>query len=170
MLDATQSGKKKKPHAWTKYPDAAIIFTGDVHDPLERELPSIVFEAGFTESHDDLISDAKQWLTKSHGDVRLVIIVDIKETVRVRRDTKEFRRKHRDLKIQFGNNKGKRQDDIDSDSDNVESDGEMYKSIRSTIQTDEWVGPLVVTAELWHMVDSQPQRRGPQIVRFHYCS
>src|SRR5262249_22283566 len=104
----------------------------------------------------------------SDGEVRLVILVDIKETKTIRKD-KNFKSKHRNLMIQFGNAKGKRRDGIDSDADET-SDAEMYKAVRSAVQVDDWVGPIVVNLEVWHIVNGRPQQRGSQIVRFHYYS
>jgi hypothetical protein len=62
--------------------------------------------------------------------------VDIKETKKIRND-KNFKSKHRNLMIQFGNAEGKRQDGIDSDADET-SDSEMYKIIRSAVQVVVW--------------------------------
>src|SRR5438046_1651411 len=90
----------KKLQAWTKFPDAVILFG----DPDSKPLPSVVFEVGFTESYTDLVSNAAQWLEKSGGKVRLVVLVNIKEDVqsrRARQRSEEAQRRTRELVTQF---------------------------------------------------------------------
>jgi hypothetical protein len=157
----------KKLQAWTKFPDAAILFGDEESEPL----PSVVFEAGFTESYDDLISDAAQWLQKSCGKVRLVILVNIEEDVRSRRArerSSEARKRIRELTIKFGNAKGKDREGIDHGDSDVESDEELYDDLRSTIVVEDWVGPISATLEVWHMVDDTPKLRQPPIASPHY--
>ena len=48
----------KKPVEWTKHPDLIIFF----RKPGEKAIPRIVFEVGFSQLYEDLISDAGQWL------------------------------------------------------------------------------------------------------------
>lgn len=45
----------------------------------EAAFPSWVWEVGFTESYIDLLEDARQWLEKSGGRVKLVTIVKLEE-------------------------------------------------------------------------------------------
>jgi hypothetical protein len=78
--------KTKKLQAWTKYPDAVILF-----DPKSQQLPSVVFEVGFTQDYDGLASDAGQYLEKSGGVVRLVILINVIEDVQTRRARQKFK-------------------------------------------------------------------------------
>lgn len=56
MLAGKTNGTLKKVEAWTKYPDASILF----EDPESLDTtPTIIFEVGFRESHQDLLSDMK---------------------------------------------------------------------------------------------------------------
>ncbi|KAE8372546.1 hypothetical protein BDV26DRAFT_97729 [Aspergillus bertholletiae] len=68
----------KKHQGWIKYPEITILF----RELDGRSLPRVVFEVGFSESYDDLQNDARQWLIRSRGLVRLVILVRIDEDVR----------------------------------------------------------------------------------------
>ena len=162
---ANQNRKKLK--AWTKYPDTAIVFGDPESDPLA----SVVFEAGFTESYDDLVGDAKQWLQKSSREVRLVILVNIEEDAQVRRAKQKSnaaRKRTRQLLTQFGTAKAKDREGIDHEDSDVESDEEMYDDIRSRIVVEDWVGPITATLEVWHMVNGTPQLRQPPIVSPYY--
>jgi hypothetical protein len=159
--------KKKKLQAWTKFPDAAILFEDEESEPLA----GVVFEAGFMESYDDLVSDAAQWLQKSGGEVRLVILVNIEEDVqsrRVRQRSSEARKRIRELTIKFGNAKGKDRNGIDHGDSDTESDAELYDNVQSAIVVEDWVGPISATLEVWHMVDDTPKLRQPPIVSPHY--
>ena len=40
---------------------------------------SVIFEVGFSESYEDLVKDAKQWLSRSSDKVEVVFLIDIKE-------------------------------------------------------------------------------------------
>jgi hypothetical protein len=158
---------RKKLHAWTKYPDTAIVFGDEESDPL----PSVVFEARFTESYDDLVSDAAQWLQKSRGKVRLVILVNIEEDVQskmARRTPSEAQRRTRKLLTEFGKAKVKDREGIDHKDSDVESDEEMYDDIRCRIVVEDWVGPISATLEVWHMVNDTPTLRQLPIVSPHY--
>ena len=154
----------KKLHAWMKFPDAVISF-GDI-DPQ----PSIIFEVSFSESYDDLVSDALQWLTKSQGRVRLVVLINIKEDIQsrtARKNSKEAPRRIKTLMKSFGNAKAKDRSGIDYDTDATSDDG-MYEDIKAAIEVEDWVGPIQATLELWHMADGHPRQRGDQIVRSHF--
>jgi len=172
------SQKTKKRPAWTKFPDATIQFR------VKRKLlPSVVFEVGFSENYSDLVSDAKQWLEKSRGKTRLVILVNVEEDNKSRKarlSTNEAKRRIRDLVARFGNAEGKRREGIDDEVSDVEpdvepdvefdadSDADLYDEIEAAIVIEDWVGPISATLEVWHMVDRTPKRRGPPIVRPHY--
>jgi hypothetical protein len=158
---------RKKLQAWTKFPDTAILFG----DPESEPLPSVVFEAGFTESYDDLVSEAAQWLQKSRGKVRLVILVNIEEDVqsrKARQRSSEARKRKHEFLVKFGNAKAKDREGIDHGDSDVESDEEFYDNARSTIVVEDWVGPISATLEVWHMVNDTPKLRQPPIVSPYY--
>jgi hypothetical protein len=139
--------------------------------PESEPLPSFVFEVGFTESYSDLVSDAAQWLQKSSGEVRLVILVNIEENVqsrRVKQRSSETRKRIRELITEFGNTKAKDREEIDHGDSDVESDSELYKDIRSKIVVEDWVGPITATLEVRHLVDNTPELRQPPIVSPYY--
>jgi hypothetical protein len=117
-----------------------------------------------------LVSDALQWLTKSQGKVRLVVLVDIKEDIEsrtARKKSNKARRRINALMKRFGNAKAKDRSGIDYDSD-ATSDDEMYENLKSAIEVEDWVGPIQAKLELWHMVNGDPRQRGEQIVRARF--
>jgi hypothetical protein len=126
---------KKKAEAWTKFPDASYIFQHP--DPTTYDTPTVIFEVGFTESYEDLLSDMRQWITKSQGSVQLVILVNIKEDVKQLKNRKKLRQRIsrvRSLLHDYGNAKGiaMHQDTESSQSAETEetnSDAEMYAAI-----------------------------------------
>jgi len=157
----------KKLQAWTKFPDAAILFEDEESEPLA----SVVFEAGFTESYDDLVSDAAQWLQKSCGEVKLVILVNIEEDIRRQRigqRSSEVRKRIRELTIKFENAKAKDREGIDHEDSDVESDEELYKDARSATVVEDWVGPISAALEVWYVIDDTPKLRQPPIVSPYY--
>ncbi|PTU17459.1 hypothetical protein P175DRAFT_0535790 [Aspergillus ochraceoroseus IBT 24754] len=170
---------KKKP-AWEKVSDAAFTFT----DPESNdEIIGVVFEAGFSENYEDLLSDMRQWLLRSDDDLQLVIIVNIQED----RKSLEKNKSHNDAKDRIasllqecGSEKGK-DDHSDilhwlsattgrpagteeqSTFDDSESDAELYTAVKGKLDCNDWVGPLTVELEYWELKDSRPQRRGDKV-------
>jgi len=221
--------KMKKRQAWTKFPDAVITFgpKGSI------KVPRVVFEVGFSEEYIDLVSDAKQWLKRSGGKTRLVVLVNIEEDKKSRKarlSSNEAKTRIRDLVARFGNAEGKRREGIDDEGFDVESDVELdvepdvepnvepdvesdmepdvesdtepdtdfdagfdeesdadsdagsdagsgadsdistpalYDEIMAAIITEDWVGPISATLEVWHNAGGVPKRR-QRIVRPHY--
>src|SRR5262249_33369750 len=72
------------PLGGTKFPGRRSSREGDSSfkplsfRPNEADWPTIVFEAGLSESLRRLRVDAKWWLTQSEGDVKTVIIISVK--------------------------------------------------------------------------------------------
>ena len=58
--------------------EADSAFKPDSLRPNEADWPTIVFEAGLSESLSRLRLDANWWLTESRGDVKTVIIISVK--------------------------------------------------------------------------------------------
>ena len=175
--------KTKKRQAWTKFPDATIAFGAE----RSIKLKSVVFEVGFSENYTDLVSDAKQGLERSGGKIRLVILVNIEEdkkSLKARLNSNEAKTRIRDLVARFGNAEGKRREGIDevsevepdvepdvefdgqpdADSD-ADSDADLYDEIEAAVMTEDWVGPIGATLEVWHKIDGTPKRRQPPIVK-----
>jgi hypothetical protein len=42
-------------------------------------IDSVVFKAGFNEGYEDLLSDMKQWLLRSGGELKLFTLVNFQE-------------------------------------------------------------------------------------------
>ncbi|KAJ9324853.1 hypothetical protein DTO027B5_3288 [Paecilomyces variotii] len=158
---ATAAGTKK-PQAWTKFPDAAILYGSLNSVPI----PSVVFEVGFSESYNDLLNDAKQWLSRS-STVRLVILVDITEDVRIRRgrqDTDEVKKRIKDLLVKFGTTIAREKEGIELDDCETLSTPDLYDEIQSQIVAEDWVGPIQATLEQWTMENDALKLRSRIIV------
>lgn len=150
----------QKPQAWTKFPDAAIVF-GAADEP---QVPTAVFEVEFTEAYDDLQNDAAQWL-KSLPSVQLVVMIDIREDVKTLRKIRSketvLNRLH-DLVKQFGN--WTSDDEHDSGSESDRSTPDLYSRINDSTCSADFVGPLSAHLELWERSDGAPRLRQPAIV------
>lgn len=133
---------KRKPIARIKYPDSTIFFG----NPDSKPIPRIVFKVGLSQLYEDLVSDAKQWLERSGGRVKVVIIVDIKET-RIRRtdDTKE---RIKSLVATYGNNVARARYDLDVDVPDSESTA-LYEEVENLVKVEDWVGDLKAVLEVW---------------------
>ena len=153
-----------KVQGWTKIPDCAIFF--GARKPMKS--PSIIFEVRFSESYNDLVGDTAQWLLRSSGKVRLVIIVNIKEDVEARKRTQGVQMRRRDLVARFGTSEAKEEVGIDDEDSDIGSTEGLYDMIESSIMVDDWVGPISAVLEVWHIADNGPARRGQPIVSLHY--
>ncbi|KAA8897381.1 hypothetical protein FN846DRAFT_921515 [Sphaerosporella brunnea] len=162
-----RSEKCCKWPAWAKTPDAGFY----VQQGADESLPRVVCEIGFSESYDDLLDDAYQWLLKA-PDVQLVVLVKVEE------DSKGLvaRQKSRQDEIaelvwRFGNRlarsrlkmrpelrRKRKADDNDSDSDTA-----LYRTIADNISCSDWVGPLTAYLEFWRLKDGVPTLDGSRI-------
>ncbi|KAE8369754.1 hypothetical protein BDV27DRAFT_152833 [Aspergillus caelatus] len=165
LLSRTQTHTPGKKHqGWIKYPEITILF----RELDGRSLPRVVFEVGFNESYDDLQNDARQWLIRSRGLVRLVLLVRIDEDVRqlqVYRNTSCFRSRVNELVAKYGNDLGKIRAGIECEG-SEDSDAEMYEDIGSKIRATDWVGRITVSLEVWEMHNHIPTLREPPIAVF----
>ncbi|KAL0632779.1 hypothetical protein Q9L58_008329 [Maublancomyces gigas] len=102
----------------------------------EGVFPSLVCEVGFTESYIDLLEDARQWLEKSYGKVRLVMIVKLEE------EKKSTIKSGAINPLREEDNTRQVPEDDDSEGDNqaVEefgSDPASYEDLRISCKTDD---------------------------------
>lgn len=137
-----------KPQAWTKYPDAVILYG----PPDSTPIPSVIFEVGFSESYKDLLNDAQQWLERSGGKVQLVVLIDINEDIKTRKsrqNTKEAKQRLKNLLISFGTTIARENEGIELDVCETESNPDTYDEIESQIFAEDWVGPIEATLEQW---------------------
>ncbi|KAA8912202.1 hypothetical protein FN846DRAFT_996545 [Sphaerosporella brunnea] len=162
-----RSEKCCKWPAWAKTPDAGFY----VQQGSDDSLPRVVCEIGFSESYDDLLDDAYQWLLKA-PDVQLVILVKVDEDSK----TLAARQKSRQNEIeqlvwQFGNrlarSKLKTRPDLrrkrKADDSNSDSDTALYRTIADNISYSDWVGPLTAYLEFWRLKDGVPMLDGSRI-------
>ncbi|KAA8903273.1 hypothetical protein FN846DRAFT_985808 [Sphaerosporella brunnea] len=177
----TGSGNKKIP-AWHKTPDVVAKYSDEQGDTY----PLLVGEVGFSETYEDLVSDARQWLLKEPK-VRLVILVKISEDSVAR---KQWQKARRDAIEDFidrfcdaparpkpcqkpkivppkpeqeptATTGGKHQHGDDHGS---ESDAELYSEIGSALEVKDWVGPITVFMEFWRRDEAgQPVRQGERM-------
>jgi hypothetical protein len=86
-----------------KSPDQAYALI----DPRTSEaLRTVIFEAAFSETYDDLIRDMQQWLLHSGGQVQLVVLANIKEdkkALAMQQKSNAFRDRAARLLEDFGN-------------------------------------------------------------------
>lgn len=72
-------GKRGAGKAY-KQPDAAYYFTDKTTSPWRRDaFPRVVFEIGFSQKYETLLEDAKHWLVRAQGFVKVVVIVNLIE-------------------------------------------------------------------------------------------
>jgi hypothetical protein len=137
----------KKHQAWTKFPDTTILF----QEPGGRSFPRVVFEAGFSESHDDLRNDVFQWLECSGGRIKLAVLVNIEEDACLRRrahqQTSQFKFRAENLISKYGNDLAKNRAGIKPENPE-ESDADLYEDIRFEIMTTDWIGPITASLEV----------------------
>jgi hypothetical protein len=148
---------KRKPIARIKYPDSTVFFG----NPDSKPIPRIVFEVGLSQPYEDLVSDAKQWLERSGGGVKVVMIVDIREA-RIRRtdDTKE---RIKSLVAVYGN-------DMDVDVPDSESTAGLYEEVEHLVRVEDWVGEMEAVLEVWQFSNDKFAKR-QRIVSLSYpCS
>jgi hypothetical protein len=167
----------KKIASREKLPDLAIIFKR----PRGKPVLTVIFEVGVTESYQDLVSDAKQWLLKAKDEVNLVVIVDIQENFRDRnaiRKTPASKARLRKLVTDYGNEAAKNRDYKDDENALEDSDiqtipenedhGTTHQQIESEININDWIGPHTVTLEMWERVGTTARQRGKSFVRFSF--
>lgn len=163
----------KKPMAFSKYADATILFGL----PDEDKEPSIVFEVGLSESHEDLLIDARQWLMNTGDSVRLVVLIDIKERRKdlfVKRQSEETQHRRRTLLKSYGNEKARNDNCMSDDETSDDFDSQIpadekavFNEMAATIQVDDWVGPVTASVEVWDKgCDGKPRLRDGPVVRF----
>lgn len=156
LLGTLSNQSLSKKEAWFKIPDGMV----ERFDPSSCQyIPVIAVEVGFSQQYNDLLLDMEQWLCKSNT-VNTVILVDIKELEKPR-PWKFEGEAHERIKLllgKYGNAKGKEMNNVDDIPDKEDDDDEgdqsspdMYDSIRREVRkhTDDWVGELKVTVEVW---------------------
>lgn len=179
---------RRKTPARKKTPDLVISFLSPRGIKFQF---TVVLEVGFTETHEDLLGDAFDWLTKIE-DVNLVVIVDIKEDRKALQDVKHttaFQNRARKLVDQFGNEQARARDgsidDTDGEVTNDRGDGnddpssilsdtatdDLIKELETEIDVDDWIGPLSARLEFWELKDETLQQRGESFVSLiHFFS
>lgn len=155
----------EKPAAWTKHPDNLIYFN-DIE--AEEQFLQIVVEIGFSESYHDLVRDASQWLLRSGGETKVVIIAKIDEDKRQRaihQKTEQFTCTRDMLVTKYGDAMSQEAYDIEETADGIQnSSPALYKAVKSEVIASDWVGQISVYLEVWELRDGYPALRGPRIV------
>ena len=155
----------KKRAAWLKNSDNMIIFQ---ERAAKKKFLQIAIEIGFSESYHDLVRDASQWLLRSGGRVKLVIIVKVDEDKRqlnIHQKTEQFKCTRDQLVTKYG-------DDMTRDIYETygiecipqDSSAELYEAFGSEIAASGWVGPISVFLEVWRLRDGEPSLTEPRIV------
>ncbi|KAE8168366.1 hypothetical protein BDV40DRAFT_251885 [Aspergillus tamarii] len=154
----------EKPAAWTKQPDNLIYFN-DIE--AEEQFLQIVVEIGFSESYHDLVRDASQWLLRSGGETKVVIIAKIDEDKRQRaihQKTEQFTCTRDMLVTKYGDAMSQEAYDVEKTADGIQdSSPALYKAVKSEVIASDWVGQISVYLEVWELRDGYPALRGPRI-------
>lgn len=118
----------------------------------EAAFPSWVWEVGFTESYIDLLEDARQWLEKSGGRVKLVTIVKLEERKSTTKSAEMSAIWEEDPPVEEEKSTSEEEDISEQEeqsSDQFESDPASYDDLRTTCLTDDWVEPITGFLEMW---------------------
>lgn len=155
--------------AWTKYPDGALFFEA----PSDDDVPVVIWKVGFSENYAALVDDATQWLCRSEGAVRLMILVKLDEDTTALQDTRKTnacKQRLRKLAVQFGNEAGKSEFGIIDSQHQPEDipDAEQYECLKDKLVVEDWVGPLSAFLEFWVLSASgKAVKRGKRTVSSH---
>ncbi|KAL0638039.1 hypothetical protein Q9L58_002975 [Maublancomyces gigas] len=129
----------RKAPAFAKQPDAFI----GLKDRSKCFFPRVIFEVDFSQSYEEVLDDTRQWLVRSAGGVRLVVLIYIEEhPIPALRDDDD--------------------DDQHSD-DSTDSDVAMYQRFYNSCNVDNHVGPLSAFAELYRLGGAGIYRVGARI-------
>jgi hypothetical protein len=96
----------------------------------------VIFEAGFSESYQDLLSDADDWISHSRGQVQLVVLINFEEDVHHRKEyqrSQQSRDRVQTLLRDFGNSMGRTAHLEGSDDGMSDS---MYDQIENRIVSE----------------------------------
>lgn len=148
----------KKYRRWKKYPDVALFYHSE--ETME-DLCRIVFETGLTESYEDLADDARQWLTSTHGEVQLVVIIKITEDLAGLNQHKKglmFQKEVRRLVAKYGNEQSAAEHGIQLNRVVIE-DEFPTPDFAKEIKTSDWFGSITAFMELWELHNGMPRRR-----------
>ncbi|GAM34881.1 hypothetical protein TCE0_015r02757 [Talaromyces pinophilus] len=164
-----QRPAQKKAPAVRKNPDSAIIY----RSLRGGQSITVIVEVGFSESYQDLLRDAEQWLLKGNEDVNLVILVDIKEDRVILKKTTsalDSRTRLKKLVAAFGNDEAKRRHNNNGDNDTNDdvsgptvtklSPKDWKSAVESQLNIDDWVGPLSAFLEFWELKNGRCEIRG----------
>lgn len=76
----SHDGGKSKSGTACKQPDAAFYFIDRTTSPWRRDIfPRVVFEVGLSQKRETLIHDAQDWLVRSQGLVKVVVVINMDE-------------------------------------------------------------------------------------------
>lgn len=72
------TGRGKNVNGVYKQPDAAFKFAGN-HGAARNGFPRVVFEVAFSQTYESVLEDARQWLVRAKGAIKLCVIVKLYE-------------------------------------------------------------------------------------------
>ena len=158
-------GGGDKRAAWLKDPENMILFQERAG---KEKFLQVVIEVGFSESYHDLVRDASQWLLRSGGRVKLVIIVKVEEDklqLNVHQKTEQFKRTRDQLVAKYGDGMSREiYETYDIECNPQGSSADLYEALCSEITASNWVGPISVFLEVWRLRDGEPNLAEPRIV------
>ncbi|CEL02792.1 hypothetical protein ASPCAL03955 [Aspergillus calidoustus] len=135
----------RKAQAVTKCPDSAVVFGNKRVEPL---IPTVVVEVGFSQSYEDLVLDARQWLLRSTRPPNVVILVKIEEgiaSLRSHKCTIAYQSRLKTLLLQHCDAYALASADLDgTGAPEINVD-----VLRKQIVIEDWVENLRVFIEVW---------------------
>lgn len=97
-----------------------------------EKVSTVLVQVGFSETYQELLSDARQWLGGRYG-ANLVVIVDVKEDESALLDVRNSRESRDRLRELVGMITAFRNDEGARDSD------ELRDEIESKLNVDDWI-------------------------------
>lgn len=163
-IDSDPVRQRKKPAAIRKTADYSWTLPGDGY-------PRVVFEAGWTESAPDLADDAEQWLVKTGGRTRVVVVLlFVEKDSPLSRRTGELREKYSQLhKEEEEPQEVEEQEEDDGEAEGRDNNNRAPPSSplstapstasdhlaeRDAIDPDDWVGRVTVHSTIWRYTGS----------------
>lgn len=154
-----------KREGWSKESDNVIYFQEKAGKQIFLQ---VVIESGFSESYQDLVRDASQWLLRSGGRVKLVIIVKVEEDKRqlnIHQKTEQFKRTRGQLVAKYGDDESREIfETYGIECTPQDSSADLYDVLRPEIAASDWVGSISVFLEVWRLRDGEPILAEPRIV------
>lgn len=174
---STITGRGKHVMGVYKQPDAAFEYVdrrpNATATTVTTEIcPRVVFEVAFSQTYQSVLEDARQWLVRSHGWVKLCIIIKIHEQRHHRTDAPEIvDQQHVDGEASAdGASASNSRTTVSTPDDRMASMDGRNHFLKSTEEHSHWVGQLTGFMELYRLSNDKSSivQDGPRYVCHSY--